>query len=86
MFDRLKQQFSKLYDSIAKTDLKGNELEKVLDEFQLELIESDVAVTVADHVCNELKEKLKDVQFARFSNPRAKVKEVLEEVLLSQGT
>ena len=83
MFDRLKQQFSKLYDSIAKTELKGGDLERVLEEFQLELIESDVAVTVADYVCNELKEKLKQEQFARFSNPRAKAKEVLEEVLLS---
>ena len=83
MFDRLKQQFSKLYDSIAKTELKGGDLERVLEEFQLELIESDVAVTVADYVCNELKGKLKQEQFTRFSDPRAKVKEVLEEVLLS---
>ena len=83
MFDRLKQQFSKLYDSIAKTELKGKDLEKVLEEFQLELVEADVAVTVADYVCNELREKLKDVQFARLSDPRANVKEVLGEVLLS---
>lgn len=83
MFDRLKQQFSKFYDSIAKTDLKGKDLEKVLEEFQLELIESDVAVTVADYVCSELREKLGDVQFARFSDPRAKIKEILGEVLLS---
>lgn len=83
MFDRLKQQFSKLYDSIAKTELKGKDLERVLEEFQLELIESDVAVTVADFVCSELREKLKDIQFARFSDPKAKVKEALGEVLLS---
>ncbi len=83
MFDRLKQQFSKFYDSIAKTELKSKDLEKVLEEFQLELIESDVAVTVADYVCSELREKLGDVQFARFSDPRAKIKEILGEVLLS---
>jgi fused signal recognition particle receptor len=83
LFDRLKQQFSKLYDSIAKTELKGKDLERVLEEFQLELIESDVAVTVADFVCSELREKLKDIQFARFSDPKAKVKEALGEVLLS---
>jgi fused signal recognition particle receptor len=83
LFDRLKQQFSKFYDSIAKTELKGKDLEKVLEEFQLELIESDVAVTVADYVCSELREKLGDVQFARFSDPRAKIKEILGEVLLS---
>ena len=83
MFDRLKQQFSKFYDSVTKTELKGQDLEKVLEEFQLELVEADVAVTVADYVCNELREKLNDVQFARFSDPRGKAKEILGEVLLS---
>ncbi len=83
MFDRLKQQFSKLYESVAKTELRGKDLEKVLEEFQLELVEADVAVTVADFISTELREKLKDVQFARFSDPRAKVREILEEVLRS---
>jgi len=40
-------------------------------------------VSVADYVATELKEKLKDVQFARFSDPRARVKAILGEVLLS---
>ncbi len=83
MFDRLKAQFSKLYDSIAKTELKGKDLEKVLDEFELELIESDVAVSVAEYVSTELKNKLSGVEFTRFSDPRARVKEVLGEVLFS---
>ncbi len=83
MFDRLKQQFSKLYESVAKTELRGKDLEEVLEEFQLELVEADVAVTVADFISTELREKLEDVQFARFSDPRAKVREILEEVLRS---
>lgn len=83
MFDRLKQQFSKLYDNISKTELKGKDLEKVLEEFQLELVEADVAVTVADYISNELREKLKEVPFARFSDPRAKIKAILAEVLQS---
>lgn len=86
MFDRLKERFSKLYDSIAKTELKGKDLERVLDEFQLELVESDVAVSVADYVCEQLKDKLKDLQFARFSDPRAKVRDILGEVLMSVFT
>jgi fused signal recognition particle receptor len=83
LFDRLKAQFSNFYDRIAKTDLKGKDLDNVLDEFQLSLIENDVAVSVTDFVGNELKEKLKDVQFARFTDPRARVKVILQEVLLS---
>ena len=83
MFDRLRAQFSNLYDRVAKTELKGKDLDNVLDEFQLSLIENDVAVSAADFISNELKQKLKDVQFARFTDPRTRVKVILQEVLLS---
>ena len=83
MFDRLRAQFSNLYDRIAKTELTGKGLDNVLDEFQLSLIENDVAVSAADFISNELREKLKDVQFARFTDPRTRVKVILQEVLLS---
>jgi fused signal recognition particle receptor len=83
LFDKLKSQFSKLYDTVTKTELKGKDLDKVLDEFQLELIQSDVAVSAAEYVAVELKNKLNDVQFARFSDPRTRVRTILSEVLLS---
>jgi len=83
LFDRLRAQFSNFYDRIAKTELKGKDLENVLDEFQLSLIENDVAVSVAEFVSNELKEKIKDAQFARFTDPRARVRVILQGILLS---
>jgi fused signal recognition particle receptor len=83
LFDRLRAQFSNLYDRIAKSELKGKDLDNILDQFQLSLIESDVAVSAADFISNELREKLKDVQFARFTDPRTRVKFILQEVLLS---
>jgi fused signal recognition particle receptor len=83
LFDRLKAQFSNFYDRIAKTELKGKDLDNVLDQFQLSLIENDVAVSAADFVSHQLREKLQDVQFARFTDPRARVKVILQEVLLS---
>jgi len=83
LFDRLRAQFSNLYDRVAKTELKGKDLDNVLDEFQLSLIENDVAVSAADFISNELKQKLKDLQFARFTDPRTRVKVILQEVLLS---
>src|ERR1700756_2489306 len=83
LFDRLRAQFSNFYDRIATTELKGKDLDNVLDQFQLSLIENDVAVSAADFVSNQLKEKLRDVQFARFTDPRARVKVILQEVLLS---
>jgi fused signal recognition particle receptor len=83
LFDRLRAQFSNFYDRIAKTELRGKDLDTVLDEFQLSLIENDVAVSAADFIGNELREKLKDAQFGRFTDPRARVKVILQEVLLS---
>jgi fused signal recognition particle receptor len=83
LFDRLRAQFSNLYDRIAKSELKGKDLDNILDEFQLSLIENDVAVSAADFISNELREKLKDAQFARFTDPRTRVKVILQEVLLS---
>ncbi len=83
MFDRLRAQFSNFYDRISKTELKGKDLDTVLDEFQLSLIENDVAVSAADFIGNELREKLKDAQFGRFTDPRARIKVILQEVLLS---
>ncbi len=83
MFDRRRAQFSKLYETVTKSDLKGKDLDKVLDEFQLELVQSDVAVSVAEYVAVELRNKLDDVRFARFSDPRARVRAILAEVLMS---
>ena len=83
MFDKLKAQFSNFYDRVTKTELQGKDLDKVLEEFKLSLVESDVAVSVADYVATELSEKLRDVQFARFSDPRKGVKTILGDVLLS---
>lgn len=83
MFDKLKAQFSNFYDRIAKTELTGKDLDKVLDEFKLSLVENDVAVSVADYVATEMKEKLRDVQFTRFSDPRKGVKTILGDTLLS---
>ena len=83
MFDKLKAQFSNFYDRITKTELQGKDLDKVLDEFKLSLVENDVAVSVADYVADEMKVKLKDVQFARLRDPRKGVKTILGEVLLS---
>jgi len=83
LFDRLRTQFSKLYETVTKSELKGKDLDKVLDQFQLELVQSDVAVSVAEYVAVELKNKLDDVRFARFSDPRARVRAIVAEVIMS---
>lgn len=83
LFERLRGQFSNLYDKITKTELKGKDLDKVLDEFHFTLLESDVALPAADYIRDQLKHRIEDAQFRRFSDPRREVKEILQAILLS---
>lgn len=83
MFERLRSQFSSLYEKITKTELKGKDLDKVLDEFHFTLLQSDVALPAADYIRDQLKLRIGQEQFTRFSDPRKGVRQMLQEILLS---
>lgn len=82
MFDKLKQGFSGFFEKVSKTELKGKSLDKLVEEFRLVLIESDVAYPVADRICQTLREKLQQVAVRRFSDTKASAREVLQETLI----
>jgi fused signal recognition particle receptor len=83
LFERLRGHFSTLYDKITKSELRGKDLDKVLDEFHMTLLESDVALPAADYIRDQLKLRIEQLQFARFRDPREHVRGVLQEILLS---
>jgi fused signal recognition particle receptor len=83
LFERLRGHFSTLYDKITKSELKGKDLDKVLDEFHMTLLESDVALPAADHIRDQLKLRIDQLQFTRFSDPRGQVRGILRDILLS---
>lgn len=83
MFERLRGHFSTLYDKITKAELRGKDLDKVLDEFHMTLLESDVALPAADYIRDQLKLRIDQLQFTRFSDPRGQVRGILQEILLS---
>ena len=83
MFERLRGHFSNLYDKITKSELRGRDLDKVLDEFHMTLLESDVALPAADYIRDQLKLRIEQLQFTRFSDPRGQVRGILQEILLS---
>ncbi len=83
MFEKLRGHFSNLYDKITKTDLKGKDLDKVLDEFHYTLLQSDVALPAADYIRDQLKFRIGQEQFTRFTDPRKEVRQILQEILLS---
>jgi len=82
MFRKLREGVSGLVDKIAVTELKAEQLHPVLQGFRLNLIENDVAVSVADHICGELEKRLDGVQIKRLEDKRQIVKNNLRQVLL----
>jgi len=83
MFEKLKEGLSGLVEKIATTELKAENLRPVLSNFRLNLIENDVAVAVADHVCEEIEKRLDGVQVRRLEDRKEIVKKSLHEILLT---
>ena len=81
MFERLRTHISAFFDKVSKTELKGENLETPLEEFKLRLLESDVAIPVADYICVRLKERVKGLTVPRFSEVREPLRNELHQVL-----
>jgi len=82
LFERLRTHISAFFDKVSKTELKGENLETPLEEFKLTLLESDVAIPVADHICARLKERVEGLTVPRFSEVREPLRTGLHQVLL----
>lgn len=73
MFEGIKKAFSGLKETILTKDLKAEELEEVLWEFELKLIENNVTQEVAKRIAEELKNQL--------VNKRVKRTEKIENII-----
>ncbi|MEM4700604.1 MAG: signal recognition particle receptor subunit alpha, partial [Candidatus Bathyarchaeia archaeon] len=82
MFERLKSGLSSLVNKITTTELKAENLRPILSEFKLTLIENDVAVPVAERICEEMEKRLNGLQIKRIEDKRKIVEQNLREVLL----
>jgi fused signal recognition particle receptor len=81
MFEGLKKSVKKLINSVGKVKLKGQELETLLWDFKVALIQSDVAVSVADQICSEVEKKLEGTEITRFEEKQTIVEKTLRESL-----
>jgi len=86
MFKKLREGLSGLVNKVATTELRAEQLRPVLQDFKIELIENDVAVAVAEHVCGELEKRLEGLQVKRLEDRKEIVKRNLREVLLETLT
>jgi len=83
VFERLRKGVEDLLTKVTKTELKGESFDSLLWEFKLTLIENDVAVSVADKICDQIKKNLEGMQVGKFEDKRELVKKTLQETLLS---
>jgi len=81
MFERLREKLSGFVDLISTTELKAEKLRPILWEFKLALLENDVAMVVADRICEEIEKKLTGKQVKRMGDREKIVKDTLREVL-----
>ena len=82
MFDRLRKGLSNAVSKIVVTELKAEKLRPILDDFRFNLIENDVAVSVAYYITDELEKRLDGVQVKRISDRKELVKDTLHQVLI----
>jgi len=86
VFERLKVGLNGLVNKLVSTELNAEQLRPILDDFMLQLIQNDVAVSTADYISNELEKRLSGVQIKRLDDRKEFVKKHLEEVLVKTLT
>jgi fused signal recognition particle receptor len=69
LFDRLKQAFSAVTNAVKEKQLSDKDLDDVVFNFQIALIESDVAQSVAEALTNEVQKSLTGTKVDRSSDP-----------------
>lgn len=82
MFEKLRGALSGLIEKLSVSELKPEKIQEILWELKLTLIENDVALIVADHICDEIEKKVSGLKVGRFEDKRKIVKEVLRKILL----
>ncbi|MDV3244941.1 MAG: signal recognition particle-docking protein FtsY [Nitrososphaerales archaeon] len=77
MFDRLKQAFSSVTSVVRERKLSADELDDIAFQFQLALIESDVAQSVAEKLTEQVKNALTGVKVERAEEAAETVRRAL---------
>jgi fused signal recognition particle receptor len=82
MFEKLKSGLKGLVNKVTTIELKAENLRPILQDFRITLAENDVALPVADRVCDELEKRLTGVQVKRLEDRKKIVEEDLRQALL----
>jgi len=82
VFEKLRKSVDSLVEKVTKIELKPENLNPILEEFKLTLLENDVAFSVAEKICDELKQSLVGVEIKRFEDRRIITMKALRDTLI----
>jgi len=82
VFQKLRAGLKGLVEKVATTQLKADQIRSIMQDFKLELVENDVAFSVADHIGVEMEKRLDGVQVKRVEDRKHLVRDNLRSVLL----
>ncbi len=82
MFSKFKKRVKLFFKKITKGELAEGDLDDVLWDLQVLLLENDVALTVAEEICEKLKEKLVGEKLSLKEGIDAKSIKQLKTILL----
>ncbi len=82
MFEKLKAGLKGLINKVTTTELKAENLRPLLSEFRITLVENDVALPVAEQICDNMEKRLNGIQVKRLEDRKKIIEENLRETLL----
>jgi len=82
LFESLRKNARSLIEKIRNIELSDEDLDPILSDFRLALVKSDVALVVAEEICEGLKKRLVGTRADRFGEKDELVKGILRETLL----
>jgi fused signal recognition particle receptor len=83
MFEKLRETLSGFISKLSNVELKPENLRDIIWELKIALLENDVALVVAERICEEVERKLYGLKVSRLEDKRKIVREALKSVLLS---
>lgn len=81
MLENLKRRFKRTAKRIAGQKLSPDDVEDIISDLRLNLLESDVAVPVADEIINKLKKKFKEEKIGIREDARERVYGILKDII-----
>jgi len=81
LFEKLKSGLEDFLDKISKTELNEKSIDSLIEDLKLILIQNDVAFTVAESICDQLREQLNALEVKRFGDHLTEAKIILRDIL-----